>query len=99
MPKLAVIPGDGIGPEVVRAALGVLEAVERAHHPGVEVEMLPWGADHYLATGVTIPPAEMQRLGRDVDAIFIGAIGDPRVPETSTRATSSSVCASSSTST
>lgn len=79
-PVLAVIAGDGIGPEVVREALKVLDAVEAAHHPGVIVESLPYGADHYLATGVTIPPAEMQRLGRDVDAILVGAIGDPRVP-------------------
>ncbi len=79
-PKLAVIAGDGIGPEVVREALKVLEAVEAVHHPGITVETLPYGADHYLSTGITIPPAEMQRLGRDVDAILVGAIGDPRVP-------------------
>ena len=77
---LAVIAGDGIGPEVVREALKVLDAVEAVHHPGVAVETLPYGADHYLSTGITIPPAEMQRLGRDVDAILVGAIGDPRVP-------------------
>jgi len=79
-PKLAVIAGDGIGPEVVREALKVLDAVEAVHHPGITVETLPYGADHYLSTGITIPPAEMQRLGRDVDAILVGAIGDPRVP-------------------
>ena len=79
-PKLAVIAGDGIGPEVVREALKVLDAVEAVHHPGITVETLPYGADHYLSTGITIPPAEMQRLGRDADAILVGAIGDPRVP-------------------
>ena len=77
---LAVIAGDGIGPEVVREALKVLDAVESAHHPRITVETLPYGADHYLSTGITIPPAEMQRLGREVDAILVGAIGDPRVP-------------------
>jgi 3-isopropylmalate dehydrogenase len=65
---------------VVREALKVLDAVEAVHHPGITVETLPYGADHYLSTGITIPPAEMQRLGRDVDAILVGAIGDPRVP-------------------
>jgi 3-isopropylmalate dehydrogenase len=81
VPKtLAVIAGDGIGPEVVREALKVLEAVESVFHPGIVVEQLPYGAEHYLSTGVTLPPAEMQRLGRDVDAILVGAIGDPRVP-------------------
>ncbi|HEX6536003.1 MAG TPA: isocitrate/isopropylmalate dehydrogenase family protein [Gemmatimonadaceae bacterium] len=79
-PTLAVIPGDGIGPEVVREALGVLEAVESRFHPGIQVEMLPYGADHYLRTGETIPPEEMNRLGRDFDAILVGALGDPRVP-------------------
>jgi 3-isopropylmalate dehydrogenase len=79
-PSLAVIAGDGIGPEVVREALKVLDAVERVYRPGVDVVQLPYGADHYLSTGITIPPAEMQRLGRDFDAILVGALGDPRVP-------------------
>ena len=80
MSKLAVIAGDGIGPEVVAEALKVLDAVESRFRPKVEIERLPYGADHYLATGVTLPPTEMQRLGRDFDAIFVGALGDPRVP-------------------
>ena len=78
--RVAVIPGDGIGPEVIREALKVLDAVERKHKVGLALETLPFGADHYLSTGITIPPAEMQRLGRDFDAIFLGALGDPRVP-------------------
>jgi 3-isopropylmalate dehydrogenase len=77
---LAVIAGDGIGPEVVREALDVLRAVEDRFAPGIEVEMLPYGADYYLSTGETIPPMEMKRLGRDFDAILVGALGDPRVP-------------------
>ena len=78
--RVAVIAGDGIGPEVVGEALKVLAAVESKFHPGVTVEPLPFGADHFLKTGITIPAAEMQRLGRDFDAIFVGALGDPRVP-------------------
>ncbi|HEU4641079.1 MAG TPA: isocitrate/isopropylmalate dehydrogenase family protein, partial [Gemmatimonadaceae bacterium] len=77
---LAVIPGDGIGPEVVRAALEVLDAVESRFRPEIQVDVLPYGADHYLRTGETLPPAEMERLGRDFDAILVGALGDPRVP-------------------
>jgi 3-isopropylmalate dehydrogenase len=80
MPKLAVIAGDGIGPEVVDEALKVLEAVESRFHPGIEIERLPYGADHYLKTGVTLPPAEMKRLASDFDTILVGALGDPRVP-------------------
>ena len=78
--RVAVIAGDGIGPEVVREALKVLDAAEKKFKIGVVLEHLPYGADHYLKTGVTIPPAEMQRLGRDFDAILVGALGDPRVP-------------------
>ena len=78
--RVAVIAGDGIGPEVVGEALKVLAAVESRFHVGTTVEPLPYGADHYLRTGITIPPAEMQRLGRDFDAILVGALGDPRVP-------------------
>ncbi|MGH7632802.1 MAG: isocitrate/isopropylmalate dehydrogenase family protein, partial [Gemmatimonadaceae bacterium] len=77
---LAVIAGDGIGPEVVREALKVLRAVDAVHRTGIVVEMLPYGADHYLKTGETLPAAEMRRLGHDVSAIFVGALGDPRVP-------------------
>src|SRR5688500_8125996 len=80
MPKLAVIAGDGIGPEVINEALKVLDIIEPIYRPGIEVEMLPSGADHYLATGETISPTEMQRLGEDFDAILVGALGDPRVP-------------------
>ena len=79
-PRVAVIAGDGIGPEVVREALKVLAAAESVYKCGVQVEMLPYGAGHYLATGVTIPPAEMKRLGSECDAILVGALGDPRVP-------------------
>jgi 3-isopropylmalate dehydrogenase len=78
--RLAVIAGDGIGPEVVTEALKVLDAVERKFHVGIAIERLPYGADHYLKTGVTIPAGEMERLGRDFDAILVGALGDPRVP-------------------
>ena len=80
MPQLAVIAGDGIGPEVVDEALKVLEAVETRFRPGIEIERLPYGADHYLKTGVTLPAKEMQRLGTEFDAILVGALGDPRVP-------------------
>jgi 3-isopropylmalate dehydrogenase len=80
MPRLAVIRGDGIGPEVTDQALHVLEAVEEVHRPRIEVEFLPHGAEHYLATGVTMPGEEIRRLGTDFDAILVGALGDPRVP-------------------
>jgi 3-isopropylmalate dehydrogenase len=73
--KIAVIPGDGIGPEVVSEAVRILR-----HLGACELEELPWGADHYLRTGVTVPPGGYDTL-RSFDAIFVGALGDPRVPD------------------
>ena len=78
--RIAVIAGDGIGPEVIDAALMVLGAAARRFGFTLDVERLPYSADHYLATGETIPDAAVERLRTDVDAIFVGALGDPRVP-------------------
>ena len=75
MSRIAVIPGDGIGPEVIAQAVKVLQALG-----GVELHHLPWGADHYLATGEAVPAGGYDLL-RSFDAILIGAIGDPRVPD------------------
>jgi 3-isopropylmalate dehydrogenase len=79
--RIAVIPGDGIGVETTAEAVKVLRAVEEVHGIHFDLEMLPWGADHYLQTGVTIPPNGYAMLRDDFDAIFIGALGDPRVPD------------------
>jgi len=73
--KVAVIPGDGIGPEVVAQAVRVLRELG-----GIELQELPWGADHFLQTGVTVPSGGYDTL-RSSDAIFVGALGDPRVPD------------------
>jgi 3-isopropylmalate dehydrogenase len=73
--RIAVIPGDGIGPEVTAAAVGILETIG-----GVTLHHLPWGANHYLATGETIPPDGYDTL-RSHDAVLVGALGDPRVPD------------------
>jgi 3-isopropylmalate dehydrogenase len=78
--RIAAIPGDGIGPEVVDAALGVLGAAGRRFGFSLDVERLPYSADHYLATKETIPDSAVERLRRDAEAIFVGALGDPRVP-------------------
>ena len=73
--KLAVIPGDGIGPEVIGEALGVLDAVL----PGVEMTTYDLGAKRYHATGEVLPEGIIDQL-RGHDAILLGAIGDPSVP-------------------
>lgn len=78
--RVAVIAGDGIGPEVIDAALATLAAAARRFDFSVDVERLPYSADHYLATGETMPDAAVEHLRNDVDAILVGALGDPRVP-------------------
>ena len=78
--RVAVIAGDGIGPEVIEAAIPILDRVAAKHGFSVAWERLPYSADHYLKTGETLPDAAFQHLREDVDAIFLGALGDPRVP-------------------
>lgn len=81
--RIAVIPGDGIGPEVVRQALKVLSAMRDAGAVPCEWDELPYGADHYLQTGIALPPDEPARLSREYDALLVGAFGDPRIPDES----------------
>ena len=73
--RVAVIPGDGIGKEVIPEAVKVIAA------SGADVELshFDWGADRYLADSVTVPPGGFDMLERDFDAILVGAFGDPRV--------------------
>ncbi len=78
--RLAVIPGDGIGKEVTAEAVKVLGAVGERFGRRFDLEHLPWSADHYLQTGITIPPDGYDLL-REFDAVFVGALGDPRVPD------------------
>ncbi len=77
--RIAVIGGDGIGPEVVREGIRVLEAA--AGPDAFRFEHLPYSADYTLETGVTIPDGEFDRWRREYDAIFLGALGDPRIPD------------------
>jgi 3-isopropylmalate dehydrogenase len=74
--KIAVIPGDGIGKEVIPQAINVMEA---AGAP-VELTYFDWGADRFLADGTTVPRDGFEMLSREFDAILVGAFGDPRVP-------------------
>jgi 3-isopropylmalate dehydrogenase len=78
--RIAVIAGDGIGPEVIEAAIPVLDRAAAKHGFALAWERLPYSADHYLATRETLPEPAFTRLRDEVDAIFLGAIGDPRVP-------------------
>jgi 3-isopropylmalate dehydrogenase len=75
-----VIAGDGIGPEVIEAAIPILDRMARKHGFSLAWERLPYSADHYIKTKETLPDAAFRHLRDDVDAIFLGALGDPRVP-------------------
>ena len=78
--RIAVIPGDGIGKEVIAEALKVIRAVTEVAGKTIELDVLPWGADYFLETGITLPPNGYDFL-RQFDAILLGALGDPRIPD------------------
>jgi len=76
--KIAVIPGDGIGPEVVREGLKILKAVSLKYNFKVEAVTFDFGGEHYLKTGEVLPDAAMEEL-KQFDAIYLGAVGHPDV--------------------
>jgi 3-isopropylmalate dehydrogenase len=78
--NVAVIAGDGIGPEVVEAAIPIIDRAAAKHNLSIAWERLPYSADHYLKTAETLPDAAFRHLRDEVDAILLGALGDPRVP-------------------
>ncbi|HCH63902.1 MAG: 3-isopropylmalate dehydrogenase [Deltaproteobacteria bacterium] len=75
-PRIAVVPGDGIGVEVIAEGVRVLKHLA----PDLELEHFDLGADRYLRDGVTLPDDVFMRWRDEFDAIFLGALGDPRVP-------------------
>src|SRR3954465_1067035 len=79
--RVALIPGDGIGVEVIAEAAKALSAAADA--AGDEIRMTPfdWSADRYLRTGETLPPGSLERLTPEFAAVLLGALGDPRVPD------------------
>lgn len=80
MKRVAVIPGDGIGPEVIQEAVQVLERLQETHGVELELKHFDWGADKFLSEGVSLPDGALEMLTQDFDAILAGAFGDPRVP-------------------
>ena len=78
--RIAVIPGDGIGKEVIPEAVKVLQAAAAAGGREIVLTNFDWGADRYLRDGVTLPADAVEMFQRDFDAILLGAMGDPRVP-------------------
>src|SRR3954469_5255660 len=79
--RIAVIPGDGIGPEVIDAGLGVLNRINDARRLGLELVHFGWNADEYLRTGISMPEGAMDDIRTNYDAVYLGAFGDPRIPD------------------
>lgn len=77
MTKIAVLPGDGIGGEVIEQGLRVLAVVA----PDLQYTHFDLGADRYLKDGTTLPDDVLERLRTEFDAIYLGAFGDPRVAD------------------
>ena len=78
--RIAIIPGDGIGKEVIPEAVKVLTAVAAAAGREIALTEFDWGADRYLRDGTTLPADAVEMFQRDFDSILLGAMGDPRVP-------------------
>ena len=78
MHGIAVIPGDGTGPEVIREGLKVLKAVSEIKKFDCETKVFDWGGETYLKSGVVIPEGGIEEL-KKFDAIYLGAVGHPQV--------------------
>src|SRR4051794_26423625 len=79
--RIAAIPGDGIGVEVVAAGLEVLAALAaREGTFNLAIEHFPWSSDYFLEHGYYIPAGGLDRL-KAFDAIYFGAVGSPEVPD------------------
>jgi 3-isopropylmalate dehydrogenase len=79
--RIAVLPGDGTGKDVTAEAVKVLEAAAETWDLPLELVHFDWDADRYLATGETLPPGALDDFRQNYSAVFIGAYGDPRVPD------------------
>ena len=78
MYNIALIPGDGIGPEIIREGKKVIEAASKIFAIDIDWTEYPFGAEHYLKTGELLPDSALKEM-EDMNAIYFGAIGDPRV--------------------
>jgi 3-isopropylmalate dehydrogenase len=79
--RIAVIPGDGVGKEVIPEAVRVLKAAAAKGQRELALTEFDWGADRFLRDGTTLPSDALEMFQRDFDAILLGALGDSRVPD------------------
>jgi 3-isopropylmalate dehydrogenase len=77
--RIAILPGDGIGIDVTAEATKVLQALATSRGLPLELVTFDWGAEKYLHEGISLPAGALEMLRRDFHAIFIGAMGDPRI--------------------
>ena len=77
MPKIAILPGDGIGPEVAAQAVRVIEALNEKHNAGFECHTAPMGGTAYDLHGHPLPPETLE-LAKECDAVLLGAVGGPK---------------------
>ena len=77
--RIAVVGGDGIGPEVINEAVQLLERLRETESVELELVHFDWGADKYLKEGISLPEGALAMLSGEFDAILAGAFGDPRV--------------------
>ncbi len=80
MHRIAVIPGDGIGKEVIQEGIRVLDATSKRFGFRFEWQSFPWGCDYYVSKGEMMPTNGLDIL-KEFDAIFLGAVGAPSVPD------------------
>ncbi len=78
--RIASIPGDGIGTEVIPAGIEVLEALGKLEGYAMRFEHFDWGSERFLSTGAYIPEGGLEKL-KTFDAIYFGAVGSPKVPD------------------
>jgi 3-isopropylmalate dehydrogenase len=78
--RIAIIPGDGVGQEVIPEAVKILKAAAAKAGREIALTEFDWGADRYLRDGTTLPSDAPEMFRRDFDAILLGAMGDRRVP-------------------
>ena len=78
MYNIALIPGDGIGPEIIKEGKKVIDAASYRYGIKINWTEYPFGAEHYIKTGELLPDSALKEM-EDMDAIYLGAVGDPRV--------------------
>ncbi len=79
--RIAVIAGDGIGPDLISQVEKVSNTLNRKYNSGIEFSSFPYSADYYIKSGISIPDEFIHEVGHNFDAILLGPLGDPRIAD------------------